>query len=100
MNMSSYTPGPWRVGKRNSVVSDNAVPEISGADAFDYYGVHLICESVTMRNARFIAKAPELAEALRELHELAEPFGRHSKQHEQSKQAFARAAALLAEIEA
>jgi hypothetical protein len=37
-----------------AVVSDTPVPEISGSDAVDYYGGHLIAESVTPSNARRI----------------------------------------------
>lgn len=36
-----------------------------GADDVQHYGGHLICESVNAANARLIAAAPDLLEALR-----------------------------------
>ena len=36
-----------------------------GADDVEYYGGHLICESVNEANARLIAAAPDLLEALK-----------------------------------
>ena len=64
--MSKHTPGPWQIGKNfGSVVCDTPVPGISGSDDTEYYGGHLIAESVTEANARLIAAAPELLEALR-----------------------------------
>ena len=66
--MSKHTPGPWQIGKNfGSVVCDTPVPGISGSDDTEYYGGHLIAESVTEANARLIAAAPELLEALKEL---------------------------------
>lgn len=97
--MSSYTPGPWRVGNHGSVICDAPIGPMDD-ESLAFYGGNVVCGTVSPANAPLIVKAPELAEALRELLELAEPFGQHSKKHEQSKQAFARAAALLAEIEA
>lgn len=55
-----HTKTPWRVGKPNrmgSVVADEPVPEIGGSDAVDYYGGHLIAESIAPRNAQFIVRA-------------------------------------------
>ena len=66
--MSKHTPGPWQIGKNfGSVVCDTPVPGIRGSDDTEYYGGHLIAESVTEANARLIAAAPELLEALKEL---------------------------------
>lgn len=53
------TPGPWRAGNRSSIVSDFKVPEISGSDTVNYYGGHLIGESIADYNIRFIAHAWE-----------------------------------------
>ncbi len=64
-----FTPGPWRVGKCSSsmavVVADFPVPEISGSDEIEYYGGHLIAESITPANARLAAAAPDMYEALK-----------------------------------
>lgn len=51
------TKGPWRIGKFGSVISDYPVPEMSGADAIEYYGGHAIAESITKYNAEFIANS-------------------------------------------
>lgn len=84
--MTEHTKGLLRVGKGHAVVADHQVPEMSGSDALDYYGGHMVAESVTAANARhivscwnlldgyateelegvtlaeFVAKHPELAE--------------------------------------
>ncbi|WP_273036788.1 hypothetical protein [Massilia timonae] len=55
-----HTKTPWRVGapsQMGSVVADEPVPEIKGSDAVDYYGGHLIAESIAPRNAEFIVRA-------------------------------------------
>lgn len=64
----AHTKGPWRIGKHtNSVISDNSNGlEINGAtgeEAVKYYGGNLICESVSIENAKLIAAAPDLLEA-------------------------------------
>ena len=53
--MSKHTPEPWRVGRPGTVVSDTPVPGMGGSDAVEYYGGHLIGESITEANARRIA---------------------------------------------
>lgn len=61
----SHTRGPWRRGKCcASVVADFAAPGVPGSDATDYYGGHLIAESVSPSNLDVIAAAPEMYEAL------------------------------------
>lgn len=55
-----HTKTPWRVGtpsQMGSVVADEPVPEIKGSDAVEYYGGHLIAESIAPRNAEFIVRA-------------------------------------------
>ena len=52
--MSKHTPEPWRVGRPGAVVSDTPVPEMGGSDAVEYYGGHLIGESIIEANARRI----------------------------------------------
>ena len=52
--MSNHTPEPWRVGRPFTVVSDTPVPEMGGSYAVEYYGGHLIGESIIEANARRI----------------------------------------------
>lgn len=52
--MSEHTKGLLRVGRPGAVVADHPVPEMSGSDALDYYGGHMVAESVTAANARRI----------------------------------------------
>lgn len=62
-----HTKTPWRVGapsQMGSVVADEPVPEICGSDAVDYYGGHLIAESIAPRNAEFIVRACNAHEML------------------------------------
>lgn len=64
MRNVKHTPGPWRAGKYIScVVCDKPVPEIGGSDHVEYYGGHLIAESIAPQNAHLIAAAPDLLEA-------------------------------------
>lgn len=66
---TKHTPGNWTVGKTGgTVVSDQPLPDYTlngGHDHVDYYGGHLIAESIwRTEDARLIAAAPELLEAL------------------------------------
>lgn len=65
MSAVTHTPGPWRPGKQSdSIVSDAAVQNgPGGADCVEYYGGHLIAESVAICNAPVIAAAPEILDA-------------------------------------
>ena len=71
MSDLKHTPGPWRVGKTGCVVSDSdkniTIGGAIGKEAIDYFGGNLICESVMPSNAKLIAAAPELLEALQEI---------------------------------
>ena len=49
--MSEHTKGLLRVGHSGAVVADHPIPEMSGSDATEYYGGHLVAESVTPANA-------------------------------------------------
>ncbi|WP_288379803.1 hypothetical protein [uncultured Massilia sp.] len=83
-----HTKTPWRIGKPSqmgSVVADEPVPEIKGSDAVEYYGGHLIAESIAPRNAEFIVRAcnahDQLVEALRSVRlevDGADPFSADS----------------------
>lgn len=51
----SYTKGVWKVGRGGyCVVSTEPVPEVNGSEAVEYYGGHLIGESMSEANARRI----------------------------------------------
>lgn len=63
----SHTPGPWRVGTwGGSVVADYPIP-VGGSDDVDYYGGHLVAESIAPQNTPIIAAAPELLAAAKKL---------------------------------
>lgn len=64
--MTTWTKGPWRVGRAGAVVADHPVPGMSGSGDIEYYGGHLIAESVTKENAPVLAASPELFDALAE----------------------------------
>lgn len=53
--MSEHTKGLLRVGHSGAVVADHPIPEMSGSDAVEYYGGHMVAESVTAANARRLA---------------------------------------------
>ena len=77
--MTAHTEEPWRAGRDGSVVADSPVPEISGSDAVEYYGGHLICESVSKGNARRIVAAVNACEGIGT--EYLERFGGTSFNH-------------------
>lgn len=53
----SYTKGAWKVGRGGyCVVSQEPVPEVNGSDAVEYYGGHLIGESMSEANAKRIVE--------------------------------------------
>lgn len=58
-----HTPEPWRDGICGGIVADGDTGHDS-PDNVDFYGGHLICESVTPRNRVLLREAPRL---LREL---------------------------------
>lgn len=68
MKEPAFTKGPWRVGIANCVVCDTH-DDTTHHKPFELedYGGALVCESIrTAENARLIAAAPSLYEALQE----------------------------------
>ena len=68
--MSKHTPGPWRINGNNMfrwIVADSEVFTHSGDVNRSAYGGNMVCESVHKANARLIAAAPELLEALQDM---------------------------------
>lgn len=62
---SQHTPGPWRVGNNGAIVADHEHGHVLDEDSQDFYGGKVfVCESVTGADARLIAAAPKLLEAL------------------------------------
>jgi hypothetical protein len=64
-----HTKTPWRVGRKGgAVVADEPVPEMGGSDDVEYYGGHMVAESLVPRNTAFIVRAcnahEQLVEAL------------------------------------
>lgn len=64
--LGPHTRGPWRLGGGNgsmassAVVADYPVPGMGGSDAVEYYGGHLVAESIAPQNRAIIAAAPDL----------------------------------------
>lgn len=67
--MSKHTAGPWEAVEVGSFGFENpiAVCEVQTADGYE-----TICESAWAKDARLIAAAPELLEALRDMLAVAE----------------------------
>ena len=65
----SHTAGPWRAGTAcGSVVSDHPIDGgVPGSDALEYYGGHLIAESVSGCNVPVIIAAPEMLDWIKTL---------------------------------
>jgi hypothetical protein len=63
-----HTKEPWRVGRcsvsMGTIVSDSPVPEVNGSGAIEYYGGHLIAESITRDNARRIVACVNACEGI------------------------------------
>ena len=60
MTESKHTPGPWRQGIPGTVVCDTPTGH-DGHGATDYYGGHLVAESIASpADAALIARAPDL----------------------------------------
>jgi hypothetical protein len=96
--MSNHTPGPWKASRRFDVYQDTQTPGVGGTFVASTKGISELPESVNQvceADARLIAATPELADALRELHDWAEV---NYAREERSEAAFRKAAELLRRI--
>lgn len=100
--MSKHTPAPWFVNESGTGVNLGNIPSIRVRQISGPMGqsssVQKNHQEELEANARLIASAPELAEALRELHDFA-LVDEHYLKNEQSKRAFAMAAELLKRVD-
>ena len=77
---AKHTPTPWRVGRPGTVVSDSHIEHgPRGCDCVEYYGGHLIAESITSANARRIAACVNACEGIttERLEDLGRPLMKH-----------------------
>ena len=56
---TKHSAFPWRAGSGGSIVCDDASlgPGTDDADALEFYGGHVVCETVTPTNRDFIVRA-------------------------------------------
>jgi len=67
MSETKFTKGPWRIdnaGMLNKIKSCEAAPRTIAV--IDYQSPHLMTDAERLANARLIASAPELLEALQQ----------------------------------
>lgn len=71
MTQVKHTPGPWRIGTGDDVVTDHKVDGVHMShEAFQAYGGHLVAESIAPQNRPLIAAAPDLLDALEKAQEI------------------------------
>jgi hypothetical protein len=91
-----HTPGPWRVCDEFILAGGTGCEGRIITANLDR--IHYECQPDNQANANLIAAAPDLLDALQELHDFAEPmFG--SRNFARSRAAFNRAAELLGRLE-
>ena len=90
MSEPKWTPGPWRRNpKCNAVVAD-AATGFEDRENIEYYGGHLIAESIfRYENADLIAAAPDLYQALEALVLAEEAAGSDGLEAERRRAAIA-----------
>ena len=94
--MSAYTPGPWRQTGVNVRAGDALV-----AIAVDHWANERTGEAVKLANARLIAAAPELVDALQDAEFLLRKAGQILGPMQDSfRRSAADARAVLARVEA
>jgi hypothetical protein len=94
----SHTPGPWTVKRRFDVYQNTQTPGVGGTFVASTKGISELPESVNQvceADAKLIAAAPELADALLELHDWSACDAQFA---ERSQAAFNKAAELLKRI--
>lgn len=87
LDMTSPTPGNWKVGNNGGCVitDDQKTADLQKRDSVDsmkYYGGPLICESCRTADAKLIAAAPDLLEALIECRDFLQKY--HSQPSEEA----------------
>ena len=96
--MTSHTPGPWKVSRRFDIYQDTQTPGVGGTFVASTKGISELPESINQvceADANLIAATPELADALRELHDWAAVDCGY---FERSQAAFDKAGELLRRI--
>ena len=96
----SHTPGPWKVSRRFDVYQDTQTPGVGGTFVASTKGISELPESINQvceADAKLIAATPDLADALRELHDFADVMT-HFQYRERSQAAFNVAGELLRRI--
>lgn len=90
--MSKYTPGPWKVLRGPDAIR----PAVTAVDP-ETGRVMFVCKLATLADARLIAAAPELLEALKELVNTREQHAGRVEPGSDGRYARARAAIAKAE---
>lgn len=71
---AGHTKGPWRRGACGGIVADYPVEGgVHGTDEVDFYGGHLIAETVAEVNAPLLIAAPDMLALLQELVDMEGP---------------------------
>ncbi len=101
MKPMPQTPGPWRVGTDNAVVSDFMPGPVRcwGHEHYHYYGGYLVCESVRSKaDADLIASAPALAQRVAHLEaSLIDASLKLDEQRKELRELRSRASSMAAE---
>lgn len=93
---TNITPGPW---ERYGFIGQSGLMRVRACTGTDRVGrKQYVDVPATAGDSILIASAPELAEALRELHDFA-VVDSHYRYEDRSKAAFSRAAELLKRVE-
>lgn len=95
-DLPKSTPGPWQLGHVVKHMLGPSGRQIVSPDA-TIAVVYGHADDDNIANARLIAAAPELAEALRDMHDFAE-YSSHYRHAEKSVKCFERAAELLERV--
>lgn len=70
-----HNPGNWSAGKNGyCVVSDQIGGGVHGSDDVEYYGGHMICESIGRSNIPIVTAAPRMLKVLVSVRKAMEPW--------------------------